>query len=312
MIAQKHYSTGKLLISAEYLVLKGAKALAVPLKFGQSLEVVPNTNSDFHLRWKATVKNAFWFEAILDIDSLAVIESNDLGKAEKLSALLKQAIFLNPKILKSARGFDVLTNADFDINWGFGSSSTLVTNVAKWFGVDAFQLHFATSSGSGYDIACAKADGPIFYTLHGGHPLVEPARFNPDFSKHLYFVYLGNKQHTHQSIKDFSKKLVSNEKEIERISEISEELTATHDLDEFEFFINELEQIMSGVLEIPTIKETTFGDFEGAVKSLGAWGGDFVMMTWSDEFDKLKQYLKTKNLEIVFPFDEIVLKRNPA
>lgn len=312
MTAQKHYSNGKFLISGEYLVLKGARALAVPLKFGQSLEVIPNTNEDFHLRWKALVNNEFWFEAILDIDSLDVIESSDLEKAIKLSKLLKQAKTLNPKILKNSRGFDVVTNADFDINWGLGSSSTLVANVAKWFEVDALELHFATSSGSGYDIACATADGPILYKLGDVKPVIEPARFTPDFSKQLYFVYLGSKQHSHQSIKDFSRNLENRSKEIERISEISKELTATHDLEEFEFFIDEHEQIMSDVLGMPNVKEATFSDFSGSVKSLGAWGGDFVLMTWRDGFDKLKKYLQTKKLNVVFPFDEIVLKRNPA
>jgi mevalonate kinase len=306
---QQYYSKGKFLISGEYLVLKGARALAVPLKYSQSLEVAPNTNSEFHLRWNASVKNTFWFEAIFDIDSLAILETSDLQKAKILSALLKEANALNPKILRNVKGFDVLTNTDFDINWGLGSSSTLVANVAKWFGADPFRLHFANSSGSGYDIACANADGPIFYTLHEEQPLIEPARFNPEFSNRLYFVYLGRKQKSNHSIRDFFDKLVNREKEIERISEISEELTSTHDLEEFEFFIDEHEQIMSGVLGVPTVKESTFGDFPASVKSLGAWGGDFVMMTWPGEKKDLLLYLNSKGLNTVFGFDEIVLDR---
>ena len=306
---QLFISNGKFLITGEYLVLKGATALAVPLKFGQSLEVIPDTNNDFHLRWKAMVKNEFWFEAVLDIDNLEVIESSDLKKAKTLSELLKQANSLNPKVLKNYRGLDVITNADFDINWGLGSSSTLIANVAQWFGIDAYQLHFKVSSGSAYDIACANADGPLLYTLKDGAPLVEAADFNPDFSDKLYFVYLGRKQKSDESIVDFASRLKGRNAEIDRISEISRELTATHDLEEFEFFIDEAEQIMSEVLGMPTVKETTFSDFPGAIKSLGAWGGDFVMMTWKDDIEKLKQYLQTKNLDVVFQFDEIVLKR---
>ena len=309
MTAQQYYSNGKFLITGEYLVLKGAKALAVPLKFGQVLEVRLNTNPDFQLRWKASVESKFWFEAILDIESLEILESSDLQKAKTLSSLLKQAKTLNPKVLRNTKGFDVHTNADFDINWGLGSSSTLISNVAKWFGIDPFRLHFNTSSGSGYDIACANADGPIFYTLRGERPLVETAHFNPDFSQQLYFVYLGNKQQSHQSIRDFSGRLNNREKEIGRISEITEELTSTHDLEEFEFFIDEHEQIMSAVLGIPTVKETMFGDFPGSVKSLGAWGGDFVMLTWRDEKRELIGYLAKKGMKTVFGFDEIVLNK---
>ena len=34
---------------------------------------------------------------------------------------------------------------------------------------------------------------------------------------------------------------------------------------------------MSEVLELSTIKEAVFEDFNGVLKSLGAWGGDFIM-----------------------------------
>lgn len=290
-------------------MLKGATALAVPLKFGQSLEVLPDTNNDFHLRWKAMVKNEFWFEAVLDIDSLNIIESSDLQKAKALSELLKQANTIKPKVLKNSKGFDVITNADFDINWGLGSSSTLISNVAQWFGIDAYQLHFKVSSGSGYDIACANNDGPLLYTLEGNNPLVEAVNFNPDFSDKLYFVYLGRKQKSDKSIVDFASRLEGRHIEKDRISEISRELIATHDLEEFEFFIDESEQIMSEILGMPAVKETTFDDFPGAVKSLGAWGGDFVMMTWKEGIEKLEAYLSAKNLDVVFSYDEIVLNR---
>jgi len=303
------YSNGKFLISGEYLVLKGARALAVPLKFGQTLNVHQAEENYGQLRWNASVKNEFWFEVIFDLESLEIIETSDIVKAEYLANILKHAHRLNPKILRNTKGIIVTTNADFDINWGLGSSSTLLANVAKWFGINPFDLHFKTSKGSGYDVACAFNDDPIFYKLNNQQPEVTKANFNPDFKQHLYFVYLEKKQQSHQSINDFSDKLKYREKEIERISEISEELTSTHDLDEFCFFIDEHEKIMSGILETPTIKETTFADLQGSVKSLGAWGGDFVMMTWRDGFDSLKKYLCKKGLEVVFPFDEIVFKQ---
>lgn len=302
------YSSGKFLISGEYLVLKGAKSLAVPLKFGQTIEVSPDSNKDFVLRWQAFEYNKFWFEAIFELPDFGIIETSDLARANYLSEILKQAATLNPKAIHHSKGIDVKTNANFALNWGLGSSSTLVANIAGWFQIDPMQLHFKTSSGSGYDVACADAAGPIFYTLHQKQALIENANFHPDFAQNLYFVYLGKKQQSHQSIRDFSARLNDREAEIRRISEISQELTETHDLEEFEFFINEHEQIMSGILEIPTIKETTFGDFPGSVKSLGAWGGDFVLMTWKDGLDNLKKYLETKNLAVVFPYNEIILK----
>lgn len=34
---------------------------------------------------------------------------------------------------------------------------------------------------------------------------------------------------------------------------------------------------MSNILEQQTIQEALFEDFKGVIKSLGAWGGDFVL-----------------------------------
>jgi hypothetical protein len=119
---------------------------------------------------------------------------------------------------------------------------------------------------------------------------------------------LGKKQQSHQSIKDFNDKLAGRESEIMRISDISTELTSAYDLEKFELLIDEHEKIMSGILESPDVKQTAFPDFPGAVKSLGAWGGDFILMTWRDGFDELKKYLQTKNLNTVFKYDEIVLE----
>ncbi len=292
------------------MVLKGAKSLALPLKFGQSMRVIPDANMDLKLRWKAHVRNEEWIEVQLDLHSIEIIETNDIKKAKRLQKILRVAHILNPDILKSTKGLDVFTNINFDINWGLGSSSSLIANIAKWFRLDPFALHFKTSSGSGFDVACANANGPIFYTLNGKQTIVEKVIFEPDFSNHLYFAYLGKKQQSHKSIQYFSSKLAPDIPEIRRISEISTELTATHDLEEFEFFINEHETIMSKILGVPPVKKELFAEFAGEVKSLGAWGGDFVMMTWREGIDSLKAYLKTKKLNVVFPFDDIVLKQN--
>jgi mevalonate kinase len=306
---QHFYSNGKLLISGEYLVLKGAKSLAVPVKAGQEMQVSEKSQGDIQLHWKALVRDEFWFEACFDPESLEIIETSDIVKAQFLRKLLVAVKKLNPGMLVSHHQISVTTNMNFDVDWGFGSSSTLISNLAQWFRVDPFRLHFETSRGSGYDIACAKAGGPVFYTLKNDRPVIEPTGFSPDFRDAVYFVYLGKKQRSHQSIADFSDRLLNRQEEIIRVSEISKELTATHDLSEFEFFINELESIMSGVLNIPTVKETSFNSYPGAVKSLGAWGGDFVMMTWRDGLEELKKYLSAKKMNIVFPFDEIVLQR---
>lgn len=279
----------------------------MPVRFGQEIKIQQSKDKDQLLRWKALVQGNEWFDASYDMSSLEIIETNDIEKAKFLRKILMEAVNLNPEALTINTGISVETQANFDINWGLGSSSTLIANVAKWFRIDPFLLHFNTSGGSGYDIACADATGPLFYTRKGNFPHVEPANFNPDFQDKLYFVYLGEKQRSDVSIENLKHRLENRDDDIESVSEISGELISTHDLEEFEFFICKLEQIMSGVLGIPTIKQSRFQDFSGTVKSLGAWGGDFVMMTWKDGLESLKSYLNPKGLDIVFTFADLKL-----
>jgi hypothetical protein len=78
-------------------------------------------------------------------------------------------------------------------------------------------------------------------------------------------------------------------------------------LDEFNRLIEAHEAIMSDILGVKPLKESLFSDFPGAVKSLGAWGGDFIMATFTGTKEALSEYMKTKNIDTLFSFSEIVL-----
>ena len=68
---QEFYAHGKLLISGEYLVLKGAIALAVPTKFGQKMQIIEEPGSDNIIHWKSyDVNNNCWAEVLLSKDDL--------------------------------------------------------------------------------------------------------------------------------------------------------------------------------------------------------------------------------------------------
>jgi mevalonate kinase len=301
------YSNGKFLITGEYLVLHGALALAVPLRFGQSLQVLPSATTG-NISWKSYVENSRWFEAVYALPGFAVNSTNDEARAHYLAGLLRAAHHLNPQKLELSNGYEVMANINFNLNWGLGSSSTLIANIAGCFDIDPFDLHFAVSEGSGYDIACASANSPLLYQLINKQPLIERTPFKPKFSKNIYFVYLGKKQDSAKSIRNFSGKTASAVKEIALISSLTKEIATTNSLDEFDRLIAEHEHIVSAVLGIPTLKQTLFRDFEGEMKSLGAWGGDFMMVTWRDDSDRLKQYLAQKGYNTVFGYNEIVLQ----
>ncbi len=305
------YSNGKLLLTGEYLVLDGAKSLAVPTKFGQDLVVEKIQESE--IIWGSfTHTGECWFEAVFDLKKLRLINctynSDKEGSggviAETLLEILKEAKKLNPDFLESENGFLVKTNLTFPRNWGLGSSSTLINSIASWAKVDAFKLLWNSFKGSGYDIACAQNHTPIFYQIENKQPIVEQVVFNPNFKENLYFLYLNEKQDSKEGIAKFRESNINFDEEIKRISEISDEFLKTESLKSLEKLIVEHESIISSIIKLKPVKERLFPDYFGEIKSLGAWGGDFVLVTGNKE---TPAYFKNKGFEIILTYSEMIL-----
>lgn len=64
--------------------------------------------------------------------------------------------------LEADYSYILKSNVQFPENFGLGSSSTLMNNIANWGNVDAFALNDIALGGSGYDIAVAKAGAQLF------------------------------------------------------------------------------------------------------------------------------------------------------
>jgi len=309
---QKFSSPGKLLITGEYLVLEGATALAVPTRFGQTLEV--QCLDEPKLVWEA-FKNTYgcWLKAEFSLPKLrlenATFDSADEGPsefiAERLSKLLLEARKLNPDFLNSEKGYLVQTRLGFPHDWGLGSSSTLINNLAQWAQVDAFTLLQNTFGGSGYDVAVAQYEQPILYKLMAGKPEVATVDFNPPFKDQVYFVHLNKKQNSQAGIANFRKKNVAEIKdEVSKVSEISETLITENSLENFEKALLQHEQIISKLIDLPTVQEKLFSDYYGQTKSLGAWGGDFILATGDENTPK---YFKNKGFEVVLKYKEMLI-----
>jgi mevalonate kinase len=316
----RYYSNGKLLLTGEYVVLDGATALALPTKFGQDL-IVENSSQN-QLIWESyTSEGERWFEAVFDFPKIRLVNATFSSKeegshehiAETLQNLLLEARKLNSNFLQSERGFIVKTHLTFPRDWGLGSSSTLINNIAQWANVDPFALLWNAFSGSGYDIACAKNDMPIFYSVINKIPKVEKVHFNPDFKDELFFVHLNQKQNSREGIQRYRQKRVlqqaclptrQTQQDIESISQISKDLLQARNLSEFENLMNKHEQIISNSIELPTVKEKLFADYFGAIKSLGAWGGDFVLATGNETTPR---YFQDKGFATVIPYQEMIL-----
>lgn len=300
---QHYYSNGKLLLSGEYLILDGALGLALPTSYGQSMEISPISGG--MLLWESTNElKQTWFKAEYDLNNLSVQgHEGDQSIAITLQKILQKAKNLNSEFLEPNKGYMVRTYLDFPRNWGLGTSSTLINNIAQWAKVDPYQLLFESFGGSGYDIACAKSNSAITYKLKDGIPLSTSVKFDPPFKDQLYFVHLNKKQISKDSISEYKKGSTINSLYLERITKITERILKCSALKEFAILLAEHESILSNILKKQPVQELLFKDFSGQTKSLGAWGGDFILATGNAE---TPDYFKQKGYETVIPYSKMV------
>lgn len=301
------YFNAKLLLTAEYLVLNGARALAIPLKFGQRMEV--DENRQGYISWQSVAHDgSAWFSGSYSLADFTIIESNNPDIAKHPQRLMLAARTLNPAFLSQSEGCFVKSTLNYPLLWGLGSSSTLIAAVAAWAGIDPFALHFAVSKGSGYDIACAISQGPVLYSLSEKNPTYEQVIFSPSFAGNIYFVYQGNKQDSAEEIQKFRNQNRSiSANDIVLSSRLTENMLNATTLQAFEEVMRQHEDLIGRMLGVPTLRETMFSDLPGEVKSLGAWGGDFCMLTWHGDQASLADYIKSKGLQTWFNFNDIVL-----
>lgn len=302
---QTFYSNGKLLITGEYLVLDGAKAFALPTKFGQSLEIEESDGNLIH--WKSFDSDgSIWFEDSIPFASITRKERFDDAKNIKntLIEILHEAYLMNPGFINNAKGYTITTRLTFPKSWGLGTSSTLINNIAQWLKLDAFELLRTSFGGSGYDVACAQNNMPITYQLVNDKPVIEAVTFNPGFKDKIYFVYLNKKQNSKAAIAAYYGQRGNPAKSIAKINAITEAVINAQTANEFALALQKHEIEMSNVLELETIQEALFPDFEGVIKSLGAWGGDFVMAVSKEN---PSGYFKSKGFDVVVPYDDMIL-----
>lgn len=299
------YSNGKLLITGEYVVLDGAKALALPTKFGQNLIVEAGNNET--IQWKSyDYDQSVWFEATIPFSSIIENKHDDENHNVKntLIEILHEAFKLNSNFITESKGYKITTELTFPKFWGLGTSSTLINNIAQWLDINAYKLLRNSFGGSGYDLACAQNDSPIIYQLVNDLPVVEPITFHPSFSENIYFIYLNRKQSSKTAIASYLNQRGNIDDTIKKINKITESITESKDTKEFALAIQRHEIEMSIILETATVKEVLFHDFNGTLKSLGAWGGDFILALSKEN---PTEYFKERGYTTVIPYSEMIL-----
>jgi mevalonate kinase len=256
------WSSGKLLLSGEYWVLHGATALAVPTLLGQRLTYTPHERP---LHWTALDRHRKpWLDAAAAEDP-------------HVASLLRAAKSLGGQVPTTG---SVRTELEFDRAWGWGSSSSLTDLVAQWTGVPALDLHFATSQGSGFDVACARATSALTYRKTG------PAR--AEWSavaaahwpvEHFALVYLGQKQDSQKEVRRSRREPLPAERDA--ISALSLAMAEAREAAHWSALIEEAEARTAEWTGLPRVQER-FGGVRATLKSLGAWGGDFVLAVAED------------------------------
>lgn len=248
-----------------------------------------------------------WFKAQISLYDFSAIETSDETKAKGLQQLLRNAVRLNSEFLSKWNGFKVETKLEFPLDWGLGSSSTLSHLVSQWADVHPILLHFKTYAGSGYDVACAGADAPISYQLIDHDVHYSEIDFEPKFKDHLFFVHLGRKQNSAEAVEYYSKQVKQKKSLASALSAISEKIVSANSLKSFCALLDEHEQIVSDALNLDPVKSALFSDFEGSVKSLGAWGGDFVLAASEFDLNEIKAYFASKGFDSVLSWDELIV-----
>lgn len=312
------YAHGKLLLTGEYFVIEGARALALPVRFGQWLTLTPAADEQLH--WRALDEQGReWFAATYDPHTLEPRHATDDPMAWRLQTILEAAIRLQPAFREKLRGTLATTRLEFPRQWGLGSSSTLLSNIARWAGVDPFALLEASFGGSGYDIAAATLDGPFVFwrtpTGQGGwQPHWQRVPFDPPWARHLWFVWLENKQDSREGIRAFKaiSERMSLRPLIQSISRITEQTVTAPTLEAFEELMRRHEEIVAHTLSLEPVQQLRFPDYEaGIVKSLGAWGGDFVLVTSRMSAEQTRAWFARKGYETCLHWSEMVRREPP-
>ena len=259
-------------------MLHGAEALAIATEKGQTLHY---EEADCELHWVAKdCEGSVWKDCLANQDPYL---------ARILSAVLK----LKGSLPLRGR---VSTQLEFNRNWGWGSSSSLIDLIAQWTGLDPMELHFETSEGSGFDVACARAGGAIAYQKIGPRSAIWKNVASAHWPhEHFGLVYLGGKQDSQREVAKKRKEPLAIE--LDAISALSRHLASSSNAEAWMQGIDELEDRTASWLQMERVQKR-FPGVRATIKSLGAWGGDFALAVAQDPEDlayfSLKEHLFLK------------------
>ncbi len=303
------WAPGKLLLTGEYFVLDGAAALAVPTKLGQKAYIDTQPSERFEVRWKATQGKNILMDSIYIPRNTSSQTVHTDSFSTRFEFILNQIIELKPDLLHSKTRYNVHTELEFPADYGLGSSSTLIVLAAQIFNVCPYRLNAITFKSSGYDVAVAIEKRALLFKkklTEVEDPSVKKITYRPTFSSDLIFIHLNLKKDSRQAIDRYNQSK-STQEDIEKISSITEKIKEAHSLEDFSALMIDHENIVAKRIEEIPVKQRLFPDLKVFVKSLGAWGGDFVL---SQKFDGYQDYFSKLGFNTLYSWEEMVHDEN--
>jgi mevalonate kinase len=294
-------ANGKLLLTSEYFILDGASGWAMPTQYGQKMIATPTEKPI----WQAFLNDkTLWLETA--INSNVASNSNETTLLFEILNYIKQE---NPEQYHKKINHSFQLFIDFNRAWGLGSSSTFIALIADFFEIDAYKLNHTFFKGSGYDIACAFASEALLYTILDIEVRsIENFSIAESIKPHLFFIYTGQKQNSREAIQ-YYRNLPQKEKDIaiNDLNFITRELIRKQDYKDWLYFLKIHEDIISKVLKLEKISQTLAKELPFFSKSLGAWGGDFILCLANDEPSIIKNRISETGFDTYFEYKDIIL-----
>ena len=301
------------MLTAEYLVLDGARALAVPTTLGQRLEVTRTEEADVR-HWRSRDhRGRLWLDEAFSRARLNTPpdpgERQRRGDPRARVARLLSGILATHRLLwPPGTGLRLTATLEFDRGWGLGSSATLSYLLAAWAGADAYEVNEAEFGGSGYDVAAAAAEGPLLYRTRGTRREVRPVAFAPAWLRGASLVHLGRKQDSRAGIAHYrAQPRAELVRYVGEVDALTEALLSSRDAGAAVDLLRRHEALIGYVTQQEPIGRHRFADFPGVVKSLGAWGGDFALAVSTETDVDVGDYFAGHGLRTVVPAADLLL-----
>jgi len=289
------------MLTSEYFAIDGALVLAVPTKLGQEFFYEEKNDGKSMIFWEAYHQEKLWLKTAFNYKNWEILEANLQKPSEFILQVFKKVKQLFSIKLQDNISYYIKTNLEFPSNFGWGSSSTLMNNLAEWAQINPYLLNQLSLGGSGYDIAVAKEKSAVLFT-NQPQISVERINFQPSFKDELIFIHLNQKQNSREGINLYKSKEKSKPL-IDEFTSLTKEIVKSDNFEQFSSLLTCHEYKIAEFLQIETAKDKYFKDCPVFIKSLGAWGGDFVM---SAKFESYEAWFSEKGFSTIFSWNDII------